>query len=183
MLRKRMTNNTGLRFAALLFLLMTLPAIALAGTANEYVLGIGDKLRITTFGESELSGEFEVSSTGKIAMPLIGEIPAAGETVVKVQERIRNQLAGGYLKDPRVSIEVLTYRPFFILGEVMKPGSYDYVNGMTVVNAVALAGGYTYRADKDAMTLKHATDDKEERVPEQATVMPGDVINVPERFF
>lgn len=184
MLRKHTTINTGLRFAALLFLLLLLPVAAFAGTANEYVLGIGDKLRITTFGEAELSGEFEVSSTGKIAMPLIGEVAAAGETVVKVQESIRSELASGYLKDPRVSIEVLTYRPFFILGEVMKPGSYDYVNGMTVVNAVALAGGYTYRADKDAITLKHsAGDGKEERVAEEATVLPGDVINVPERFF
>lgn len=170
--------------ALLFFLLTTVVGTANASTSNEYVLGIGDKLKITTFGESELSGEFEVSSTGKIAMPLIGEITAAGSTVVKVQDEIRRELASGYLKDPRVSIEVLTYRPFFILGEVMKPGSYDYVNGMTVVNAIALAGGYTYRADKDAITIKHANSDgKEERAKEEQIVMPGDVVNVPERFF
>lgn len=177
----------GLRLAALLVLLLLgnfLGAVqAFAGSGSEYVLGIGDKLRITTFGETDLSGEFEVSSTGVVAMPLIGEVPAAGQTVGKVQESIRSTLAGGYLKDPRVSIEVLTYRPFFILGEVMKPGSYDYVNGMTVVNAVALAGGYTYRADKNDIVLKRTAEEKEEKVSETTTVMPGDVITIRERFF
>lgn len=170
-----------LRVFVLLLLLM--PVVALAAAPGEYVLGIGDKLRITVFGESDLSGEFEVSSTGQIAMPLIGAIPASGQTVDHVQTALRDRLADGYLRDPRVSIEVLTYRPFFILGEVMKPGGYGYVNGMTVVNAVALAGGYTYRADKGDIQIKRGGSEVEQDAGEQTAVQPGDVIRVPERFF
>jgi polysaccharide export outer membrane protein len=101
-----------------------------------------------------------------------------------VQAAIVSRLANGYMKDPHVSLQVSTYRPFFIVGEVMKPGSYTYVNGMTVINAVALAGGYTYRADKDDIKLKHGgPQGQEQRVDETTTVLPGDVVTVPERFF
>src|SRR5271156_5937984 len=157
---------------------------AAPGKVSDYVLGAGDKLRITTFGEDDLSGEFQVSSTGIISMPLIGEVKAAGLTVSQVQSTITNKLADGYMKSPHVSLEVLNYRPFFIVGEVMKPGSYNYVNGMSVINAVAMAGGYTYRADKDDIKIKHGGNEgKEEKVDESTTVVPGDVITVPERFF
>jgi protein involved in polysaccharide export with SLBB domain len=160
------------------------PAAPSGGPAT-YVLGIGDKLRITVFNEPSLSGDFEISSTGIISMPLIGDVQAAQQTVEQVQTTITRKLADGYMKSPHVNLEVLNYRPFFIIGEVMKPGSYNYVNGMAVVNAVALAGGYTYRADKDGITLKHGGVDgkQEEHVNELTIVSPGDVINVPERFF
>jgi protein involved in polysaccharide export with SLBB domain len=154
------------------------------GSTRDYVLGIGDKLRITVFNEPTLSGDFEISSTGTIAMPLISEVQAANRTVVQVQAAITQKLSDGYMKSPHVNLEVLNYRPFFIIGEVMKPGSYNFVNGMTVVNAVAMASGYTYRADKDEITLKHGgMNGKEEKVNEMTPVQPGDVINVPERFF
>jgi len=153
-------------------------------TNGDYVLGVGDKIRVTTFGEDDLSGEFQVSSTGTVSMPLIGEVPAAGTTVAQLQSAITSKLASGYMKKPDVSIEVLNYRPFFIVGEVMKPGSYNYVNGMSVINAVALAGGYTYRADKDDIKVKHGGPGAQEEDATEATpVMPGDVVNVPERFF
>ena len=151
---------------------------------SDYVLGVGDKVRITTFGEDDLSGEFEISSTGTISMPLIGEIHAAGRTVSQLQSTITTSLSNGYMKNPHVGVEILNYRPFFIVGEVMKPGSYNYVNGMSVINAIALAGGYTYRADKDDIKIKHGGPDaKEEPASEGTTVLPGDVVNVPERFF
>lgn len=151
---------------------------------KDYQLGVGDKVHVTVFNEPDLSGDFEVSSTGVISMPLIGQVQVAQSTISQVQVRITEKLADGYMRNPKVSLEVLNYRPFFILGEVMKPGSYNYVNGMTVVNAVALAGGYTYRADKDDITLKHSgADAKAEKVDETAVVNPGDVVNVPERFF
>lgn len=156
------------------------------GVGTDYVLGVGDKLKITVFGEKDLSGDFEVSSTGIISMPLIGEVPSAQRTVSQIQAEITQKLSSGYMRNPHVSIEVMNYRPFFIIGEVMKPGSYNYVNGMTVINAVALAGGYTYRADKDGATIKHASGGpsaKEQTATEYTTVLPGDVINVPERFF
>jgi polysaccharide biosynthesis/export protein VpsN len=174
----------GLRTAALLLFIVCMATTAFAQASSEYVLGVGDKLRINVFGEAELSGNFEVSSTGKVSMPLIEDIDAQGQTVAQLQNAISSKLSGGgYLRDPKVSVEVLTYRPFFILGEVMKPGSYTYVNGMSVITAVAMAGGYTYRADKDEIMLKHGETGTEERVKEEATVMPGDVIRVPERFF
>lgn len=159
---------------------------AIQGAAvSEYVLGIGDRIRLTVFGEAELSGDYEVNSTGVVSMPLIGDVPAAGQPTRHFEEAVRRRLSDGYLRDPRVSAQVINYRPFFILGEVAKPGSYPFVNGMTVVNAVALAGGYTYRADRKDIRIKYANDPekKEVRVPEEASVMPGDVIRVPERFF
>lgn len=158
--------------------------VAAADAEAGYKLGPGDKLRITTFNEPDLTGEFEVSSVGMVAMPLIGEVKASGKTVGQLKGAITSALADGYLKDPRISIDVVNYRPFFIVGEVMKPGSYSYVTGMSVINAVALAGGYTYRADKDEIFLKRGGQSApEEKVKEDAPVNAGDVIRVPERFF
>jgi len=163
------------------------PAAAAAprpSSSQDYVLGVGDKLQMTVFGEDDLSGEFQVSSTGSISLPLIGEVRVAGLTVSQVTSSIVSKLSEGYMKNPHVSLQVSTYRPFFIVGEVMKPGSYTYVDGMTVINAVALAGGYTYRADKDDIKLKHGgTQAHDEKAEENSAVLPGDVISVPERFF
>lgn len=150
---------------------------------TSYVLGTGDQIRLTVYGEDDLSGQYEVGSTGMVALPLIGEVNAAGRTIAEFESAVAARLKQGYLKDPRVSAQVANYRPFFILGEVSKPGSYPYVNGMTVLNAVALAGGYTYRADKDGVTITHAAAAKENDVRENAAVMPGDIIRVPERLF
>lgn len=158
------------------------PAAASHGV-RDYVLGVGDKLRLKVFGEDNLSGEFQVSSTGLVSLPLIGDVRAAGLTVSQLQSAITSKLSQGYMRNPQVSLEVSGYRPFFIVGEVMKPGSYNYENGMAVINAVALAGGYTYRADKDEIMLKHASSGHEERVTETTPVVPGDVITVHERFF
>jgi protein involved in polysaccharide export with SLBB domain len=143
-------------------------------TATGYTLGSGDRLRVTVFGEQDLSGEFEVNSIGKIAMPLIGEINVAGLTIGQVSSAIAQKLSTGYLRDPKINIDVLNYRPFFILGEVLKPGSYPYVSGMSVVNAVAVAGGYTYRADKDGLTVVRAADPQktEAKVGEVGMVYP-----------
>lgn len=154
-------------------------------SSSEYVLGTGDKIKLTVYGETDLSGEYEVGSTGVVALPLIGDIAASGHTITHFEKAVREKLSEGYLRDPRVSAQVINYRPFFILGEVTKPGSYPFVNGMTVINAIALAGGYTYRADKGGMTMTRASDPNKKDAPvaEEAPVMPGDVIRVPERFF
>lgn len=163
--------------------LSAVPSAPASRTA-DYILGVGDKVRVTVFGEADLSGEFEISSTGMLSMPLIGEVKASGATTTGLKTTITNKLLDGYMKDPKVSLEVLNYRPFFIVGEVMKPGSYNYVNGMSVINAIALAGGYTYRADKDDIVVKRGGENgKEEKVKEDAIVRPGDVVTVPERFF
>jgi polysaccharide export outer membrane protein len=156
-------------------------------TPPAYRLGASDKIRVIVFGEQDLSGEFVVSSGGSIAFPLIGDVPALGMTTPEFQESLRAKLAEGYLREPRVSVEVLTYRPFYILGEVQKPGEYPYSSGLTVPNAVATAGGYTYRADSKKVYIKRAKSLDEDRIsltPGQTIyVSPGDTIRVGERFF
>lgn len=148
-----------------------------------YALGVGDRLRVIVYGEEDLSGEFEIGSQGTINLPLIGEVPAEGNTISDLEALVEAQLAGGYLLNPSVSIEVLNYRPFYILGEVNAPGSYPYVNGMTVLNAVALAGGFTYRADEEDILLSRSANDAEVQVSPDTPILPGDIIRVEERFF
>ncbi|MEZ5935982.1 MAG: polysaccharide biosynthesis/export family protein [Alphaproteobacteria bacterium] len=150
-----------------------------------YQLGPGDQVRVTVFRHEDLSGEFQLDGEGFFALPLVGEIQGGGKTVRNLETNIEDAFRdGGYLVNPQVSLEVLNYRPFYILGEVNQPGSYPYVNGMTVINAVALAGGYTYRASQGSITVQRGgSDGKKVAVGPTSQVLPGDIINVPERFF
>lgn len=156
-----------------------------AAEPGEYRLGPGDRMRIIVFGQEQLTGEFTVDGGGVIAFPLIGEVQARGATARELESRIAKSLAAGYVKDPRVSVEVLTFRPFYIIGEVNKPGQYPYASGMTAVTAVALAGGYTYRARQDTVVITRTINgQKQERsAPPNTPILPDDVIRVPERFF
>lgn len=164
-----------------------LPASEAAVTAPDkstYQVGAGDKIKVTVFRHDDLSGEFQLDGAGNFAMPLIGEVRAGGLTTRSLEQQIVKQLEDGYLIDPQVSIEVLNYRPFYILGEVKTPGSYPFVNGMTVLNAVALAGGYTYRADQDDIVLKRGGSNTQGyQVTGDTHLLPGDVVEVQERFF
>jgi polysaccharide export outer membrane protein len=164
---------------------LTNPAWADAPAQTEYVLGAGDKLRVTVFHNDDLTSECEVDPSGTVTLPLIQQVPAAGKTVQQLEAEIKKRLSPDYVKNPQVTIEVLNYRPFYIIGEVKNPGSYPFVASMTVVNAIALAGGYTYRANKDEVQLIRATDSARKPVVAQRTdiVMPGDVIEVKERLF
>jgi polysaccharide export outer membrane protein len=137
------------------------------------------------FNEESLSGEFFVSSAGKVSFPLIGELDASGVGVEEFRNALQAKLSAGYLKDPRVSVEVLTYRPFYILGEVMKPGEYPYSSGMSLLKAVATAGGFTYRAQTKHLFVRHLNESKEQDVTlsTDTPVLPGDTIRVSERFF
>jgi len=156
-----------------------------APVSETYTLGTGDQLRVIVFGETDLSGQFTVDDGGHVRLPLIGQVDAAGHTLHQFEGDIAAKLSQGYLKNPRVSVEVTNYRPFFIIGEVNKPGEYPYVNGMNVLNAVALAGGFTYRAREGEVYIKHAGSNEEEEVDVEAggKVQPGDIIRVKERFF
>ena len=109
----------------------------------DYVLGPGDKMRLIVFGETDLSGEFTIDGSGFVRLPLIGQVRAAGYTSQQLEAAIGGALAQGYLKQPRVSVEVSTYRPFYIIGAVNRPGQYPYVDHMNALNAIALAGGFT----------------------------------------
>ena len=148
-----------------------------------YRLGSGDKLRVIVFGEEDLSGEFEVDGTGNVSLPLIGQVSAQGGTLRGFEEAIEEALRDGYLKNPRVSAEVLNYRPFYIIGEVEKGGEYPFVSGMHVLNAVALAGGYTYRANASKVFITRRGQEHEFSAASDAKIQPGDVVRVPERFF
>ncbi len=160
------------------------PAAA-AEQPGAYHLGPGDKIRVIVYGETDLGGEFTVSSAGTVSLPLIGDTAAAGLTATALQQSIQSALSPNYLKDARVNVEILTFRPFYILGEVNKPGQYPFVSGMTIDQAVAEAGGYTYRANHKAFFLKHEGEQTESSVKgvDDFKVAPGDVIRVPERYF
>ncbi|HVV32897.1 MAG TPA: polysaccharide biosynthesis/export family protein [Vitreimonas sp.] len=153
-------------------------------THVEYRLGPGDQLRITVFGETDLTGTFTVGSQGVIAYPLVGEVPAAGKTVPEFTTALSTALEQ-YVRAPNVSVEVANYRPFFILGEVQRPGTYPYSASLTVLNAVATAGGFTYRANQGVVFIRHANEDVEHSYPITIAtpVLPGDTVRVPERFF
>lgn len=152
---------------------------------TAYRLGAADKLRVTTFGEPTLTGEFTVGGNGVVSLPLVGDIAAQGITVAEFRDRFVDALKDGYIADPRVSVEVLTYRPYYVLGEVTRPGEYPYTNNLTVLNAVATAGGYTYRANIQRVYIKHQNETTEREYPLTVgtAVAPGDTIRIGERFF
>jgi protein involved in polysaccharide export with SLBB domain len=155
---------------------------AAEGAEEAYALGPGDATRITVFRNPELSGEFTVDGQGSLALPLGGDIMAKGLSVRQLEDQIETRFKeGGFLVNPQVSVQVLTYRPFYILGEVNQPGEYEYTNGMTVTNAVAMAGGFTYRADHDDITIERG--DCAISAGVTSPVLPGEVITVHERFF
>ena len=148
-----------------------------------YRLGSGDKLRVGVFGEPDLSGEFDVTGNGNVSLPLIGQVKATGLTISEFEAAIRDKLTDGYLTNPKVTVEVLNYRPFYIMGEVDKPGEYPYTDGMTVLNAVAVAGGFTYRANDGQVYITRGGGEKAYQVGQSVRVLPGDIVRVPERFF
>ena len=151
---------------------------------EAYRLGAGDKLRITVSNEEEISGEYEVDSSGNLSLKLIGSFPAAGRTLPELSKAIETKLLDGYLLKPRVAIDVLNYRPFYVLGEVNSPGSFPYVAGITVLKAIALAGGFTYRAKQGKVELIRANDPNKKIAVDQSTLLlPGDIIRINERFF
>ncbi len=153
--------------------------------APAYKLGSGDQLRVTVFGHKDLSGEFQIDGQGNISLPLVGKIRAGNMTTRQLETSIARRLRPDYLKNPRVSVDVLNYRPFYIVGEVKKPGSYAYVAGMKIINAVALAGGFTYRARTEDLLIKRAKDPKAtwQKASPETVVLPGDVVKVKERWF
>lgn len=172
----------------LLGILLVLGAFLLASAhaqeRAEYTLDAGDTVRVNIFGEENLSGDFQVGNEGDVAIPLIGDVRAVGLTLSELELAIEDELSPDYLINPQVSIEVLNYRPFYILGEVNEPGSYPFVSGITVIEAVAMAGGFTYRARTKEVYIQRAGGGAEEiLISISEYIMPGDVIRVRERIF
>jgi protein involved in polysaccharide export with SLBB domain len=157
----------------------------LAATSAELRLAPGDKLRVTVFGEDRLSGEYQIDNGGSLSLPLTGTIQAAALTKTELEQAITTQLKSQYLRNPKVTVDVVSYRPFYVLGEVQKPGEYQFRSGLNVLSAIAIAGGSTYRAAPSKVLIQRSGTTEEKEYPQSSTVlvMPGDVVRVPERFF
>lgn len=185
------------------FSLLLLPALLLNGCADgtgvpapnfatseaqnlsrAYRLGIGDKLRVVVFGEPNLSGETEVGTLGTVDIPLVGDIPAKGRTLSEFRRTVIAKLSNGYLKNPKVTVEVLNYRPIYVHGEVKTGGEFPFRTGVRMRDVIATAGGYTYRANKNYLFLERDGHPPYRiTMPTNMPVLPGDNIRVPERFF
>lgn len=161
------------------------PATTIAPPEPELRLAAGDKLRITVFGEDKLTGDYQVDPGGGVSMPLAGTVAAAGLTKAELERRLAGKLSGGYLKNPKVTVEVTSSRPFYILGEVERPGEYPYRANLNIVSAIAVAGGNTYRASRSKVYIQRNGTGTFEEVPmgPSVPIYPGDVIKVPERYF
>ena len=154
--------------------------------ANEinYLLDTGDTIQIKVYGEEELSLETKIGRSGKLNYPFLGEIKIGGLTEKALQQKIYTGLKGDYLIEPTVNVTVVQYRPFFIHGEVRMPGSYSYQPGMTVNQAVAIAGGFTERASKEKIFIfKEKNKSKQINATLDSTVQAGDTVTVEQRFF
>ncbi len=150
-----------------------------------YKLDAGDKLRVVVYGQEGLTNTYAIDAGGAITMPLIGSVPARGRNPASLAAEISAKLRNGYIRDPSVAVEIESYRPFFILGEVAAPGQYPFVPNMTVESAVAIAGGFSPRARRDAVTLTHTDASGAARyvVPLGTSLGPGDTVLVGERWF
>jgi polysaccharide export outer membrane protein len=156
-----------------------------APAAASYVLGPNDRVRLKVYGEPDIAGEYEVDNNGNVSIPLAGHIKAAGLTTRQLERSIASALSKGIVRDPRVNVEIALYRPYYILGEVKKGGEYPYRLGLTVMDAVASAGGFTYRANENKVYLRRSGAGAEEiyALDAPVPVFPGDNIRIPERYF
>ncbi|MDE2446682.1 MAG: polysaccharide export protein [Alphaproteobacteria bacterium] len=153
--------------------------------ASGYRVGSGDKLSIKVAGETDLTGEYPVDASGAISMPYVQTVTVAGLSTPQIEKILTDKLRAGYLREPHLSVQVSSLRPFFILGEVTTAGSYAYQAGMTVQNAIAIGGGYNTRADKSdvLITRRNAKGTATYKVPVTTQVFPGDIIYIRERWF
>jgi polysaccharide export outer membrane protein len=156
-----------------------------ASLEGSYVLGPMDRIRLKVYGEPDIAGEYEIDSNGQVSIPLAGHIRAAGLTTHELERAITSALSKGIVRDPRVNVEIALYRPYYILGEVKKGGEYPYRLGLTVMDAIASAGGFTYRANENKVYLRRSGAGVEEVYALDAPILifPGDNIRIPERYF
>jgi polysaccharide export outer membrane protein len=156
-----------------------------ASASAAYRLDAGDRLRVVVYGQEGLTNTYAIDAGGAITMPLIGAVAARGQTPAGLAAAITAKLRNGYIRDPSVAVEIESYRPFFILGEVAAPGQYPYVPNMSVESAVAIAGGFSPRARRDRVTLTHTDNSGPMRavVPLGTALGPGDTVLVGERWF
>jgi len=151
----------------------------------QYRIGVGDEIALAVFREDALSGTFQVNESGIMSLPLVGDIVAAGKTVPELRTDLTALLGAEFVRDPNVTVSVVSYRPVYILGEVARPGQYDFSDNMTVYALVAQAGGFTYRADESMVLIRHEdeADETAYRLTPNGAVLPGDTIRFVERYF
>jgi protein involved in polysaccharide export with SLBB domain len=159
-------------------------SLAAAATAPAK-LQPGDKIKITVYGEDKLSGDFQLDQAGQISLPLAGTIKAQGLTQSELEKALAKKFRSEYLKDPKVTVTIATLQPYYIMGEVEKPGQYPYQSGLNVLTALAIAGGPTYRANRNTVEIQRHDETTMHDYPISTTVpiFPGDVIKVPERYL
>ena len=176
------------------FLLLSLGLLAqteVIGTAqpaiadSSYRLGAGDRIKISVFNQDDLTGEYSLDGKARFSMPLIGSVDAGELTASELESVLTRKFKPDYLVNPRVYVQVLNYRPYYLIGEVNKTGAFPYVAGMTYLKAIAIAGGFTYRAKKEVVYVIHGNDIEQEevKVDVDQKVRPGDIIRVAERLF
>ena len=148
-------------------------------------LAPGDKIKVVVFGEDKLSGEYQIDTGGAVSLPLAGTIEAVGLTKPELEQALTAKLKSEYLRNPKVTVEVISFRPFYVLGEVSKPGEYQYRSGLNVLSAIAIAGGATYRANNSIVLIQRSGTTEFAEYPQSPTipVLPGDVVRLQERFF
>jgi protein involved in polysaccharide export with SLBB domain len=159
---------------------------SLSGAGVASLLQPGEKIKITVYGEEALTGDYDISPSGYVTMPLIGAIKAGGRSQSEFAKDVSNRyLRGGFLQDPHVTVAVVQFKPFYVLGEAVTPGEYPFRSGLNVHTAVAMAGGFTYRASRSFVLIRHVGDEvwKEYALTEPVPIAPGDLIRVPERYF
>jgi polysaccharide export outer membrane protein len=163
----------------------TQAAFAAPTQADDYKLGAGDQLRVIVYGEDDLGGTFIVDGNGYVSLPLIGALKVSGLETHDVEQEMTVRFADGFLKEPRVNVQVLQYRPFYVLGEVNKPGSYPYTNDMSILNAITDAGGFTQKAIESGVYVRRNGDAKEVYLPADPStkIYPGDVVRVDSSAF
>ncbi len=150
---------------------------------DAYQLDSEDKIKITVFEEGQISDTYSIDGNGYVSIPLIGEVELSRLTLREAEMIITKKLADGYLVDPNVTIEIAAYRPFYIMGEVRAPGRYEYVHHISALKAVALAGGFTYRANRRRIEIVRGLDGASKKMPIDTPIHPGDIVTVQERFF
>lgn len=153
--------------------------------AVQYRLSPGDKLKLEVFREDSLSGEYIVNDQGVVGLPMVGDVKAAGKTLSELRAELAATLGQGYVRNARINLDVVSYRPIYILGEVQKPGEYDYAGKMSVYALIAKAGGFTYRANEKVVFIRHINESAETayRLTSGASVLPGDTVRIDQRYF
>jgi protein involved in polysaccharide export with SLBB domain len=154
-------------------------------TAQAPRLQSGEKIRVTVYNEPSLSGDFQIDPSGFVSLPLAGTLKAGGLTQNELEQALAQKYSSQYLKNPKVTVSVAEYRPFYIIGEVEHPGSFPYTSGLNVLSALAIAGGPTYRASKSTVMIQHPGEPalKEYAMDAAVPILPGDIIKVPQRYF